>query len=231
MDESRALQRSGWAGAASVVLFAVGVALGYSVGVDHPSMSDSAILERLNDDGRQVAAGVGMPVLAAGVALLLWFATGLRPVLDQISGGDPLAHAIVPAAALLGGLMITGVSLDVASAYAALSDEFTADPDTVRALGTAGGVLALTGVVGGGVVVAVSARIAQQARVLPAWAVWASYAVAALSLTNFWSWGMASVAFALWLLGAVIAALRAAWRTPPAPAVPAHRTPAPEAGR
>ena len=127
--------------------------------------------------------------------------------------------------------MITGVSLDVASAYAALSDEFTVDPDPVRALGTAGGVLALTGLVGGGVVVAVSARIAQQARVLPAWAVWASYAVAALSLTDFWSWGMASVAFALWLLGAVIAALRAAWRTPPAPAVPAHRTPAPEAGR
>ena len=122
MDESRALQRAGWAGAASVVLLAVGVALGYLVGVDDPSMSDSAILERLNDDARQVAAGVGMPVLAAGIALLLWFATGLRRVLDRLSGGDPLAHAIVPAAALFGGLMITGVSLDVASAYAALSD-------------------------------------------------------------------------------------------------------------
>ena len=71
MDESRALQRAGWAGAASVVLLAVGVALGYLVGVDDPSMSDAAILERLNDDARQVAAGVGMPVLAAGIALLL----------------------------------------------------------------------------------------------------------------------------------------------------------------
>ena len=93
MDESRALQRAGWAGAASVVLLAVGVALGYLVGVDDPSMSDAAILERLNDDARQVAAGVGMPVLAAGIALLLWFATGLRRVLDRLSGGDPLAHA------------------------------------------------------------------------------------------------------------------------------------------
>ena len=45
MDESRALQRAGWAGAASVVLLAVGVALGYLVGVDDPSMSDAAILE------------------------------------------------------------------------------------------------------------------------------------------------------------------------------------------
>src|SRR5215211_6094700 len=108
MDESRALQRAAWAGAASVVLLALGVALGYFVGVDDPSMSDAAILERLNDDARQVAAGVGMPVLAAGIALLLWFATGLRRVVDRLSGGDPLAHAIVPAVALFGGLMITG---------------------------------------------------------------------------------------------------------------------------
>ena len=78
MDESRALRHAAWAGAGSVVLLAVAVALGYLVGVDDPSMSDSAILERLNDDARQVAAGIGMPVLATGVALLLWFATGLR---------------------------------------------------------------------------------------------------------------------------------------------------------
>ncbi|MGE0058250.1 MAG: hypothetical protein AB7P33_14605 [Dehalococcoidia bacterium] len=216
MDESRALQRAGWAGACSVVLLAVGVALAYLVGVDDPSMSDAAILERLNDDTRQVAAGVGMPVLAAGVALLLWFATGLRQVLDRLSGGDPLAHAVVPAVALFGGLMITGVSLDVASAYAALSDEFTPDPDTARALGMAGNVLALTGLVGGGVLVAVTTRIAQQARALPSVAVWASYAVAALTLTGFWSGGMASVALAMWLIGVSIGVLRIARRLPPA---------------
>jgi len=164
MDESRALQHSAWAGAGAVVLLTVAVALGYLVGVDDPSMSDSAILERLNDDARQVAAGVAMPVLAAGVALLLWFATGLRWALDRLSRGDPLAHAIVPAAALFGVLMITGVSFDVASAYAATSDVFTADADTVRALGTAGSVVALTGLIGGGVLVAVTARITQQAR-------------------------------------------------------------------
>jgi hypothetical protein len=199
-----------------VVLLAAGVALGYQVGVDDPSMSDAAILERLNDGTRQIAAGVAMPVLALGIALLLWFATGLRQVLDRLSGGDPLAHAIVPAAALFGGLMITGVSLDVASAYAALSDEFTPDPDTARALGMAGNVLALTGLVGGGVVVALTARIAQQARALPAWAVWASFAVAALTLTGFWSGGMASVALAVWLIGAAIGMHRAAKRLPPA---------------
>lgn len=229
MDKSRALQHAAWAGAGSVVLLTVAVALGYLVGVDDPSMSDSAILERLNDDARQVAAGIGMPVLATGVALLLWFATGLRWVLDRLSGGDPLAHATVPAAALFGGLMITGVSFDVASAYAALSDEFTPDADTVRALGTAGSVVALTGLIGGGVLVAVTTRIAQQARALPAWAVWASYVVAVLCLSGFWSGGMASAAFALWLIGAVIGLLRAARRTPPAPAVPAQGVSAPEA--
>ncbi|MEU4192044.1 hypothetical protein AB0E69_09110 [Kribbella sp. NPDC026611] len=209
MDEPRALRRAAWAGAASVVLLAVGVALGYLVGVDDPSMSDSDILRRLNDDGRQVAAGFAPPVLALGIALLLWFATGLRRVLDRLSGGDPLAHAIVPAAALFGGLTITGVSLDVASAFAAWSNEFTADPNTVRALGMAGQVLALTGLIGCGVVVAVTTRIAGQAGVLPTWATWVSYAVAVLCLSGFWSGGMASAAFALWLIGAVIGVLRA----------------------
>ena len=231
MDESRALQRAGWAGAASVALIAVGVALTYLVGVDEASRSDADILQRLEDSGRQAAAGIGVPVLALGVALLLWFATGLRQVLDRLSGGDPLAHATVPAAALLGGLLITAVSLDVASAFAALSDEFTPDPDTARALGIAGEVVGLTGLIGGAVLVAVTTRIAQQARALPTWAVWASYAVAVLCLTGFWSGGMASVAFALWLLGAVIAVLRAARRTPPAPAVPAQGAPAAETAR
>jgi hypothetical protein len=210
MDESRALRRAAWAGVASVVLLIVAVTLGYLVGVDDAGMSDSAILERLNDDTRQAAAGIALPVLAAGVALLLWFATGLRHVLDRLSGGDPLAHAIVPGAALLGGLMITGVSLDVSSAFTAWSDEFTPDPDTARVLGTAGLVVALTGLTGGAALVAVTTRIAQQARALPTWAVWVSYAVAVLCLSGFWSGGMASVAFALWLIGAVIGVLRAA---------------------
>jgi hypothetical protein len=215
MDESRALQRAGWAGVASVVLLGVAVALGYLVGVDNPGMSDAAILERLDDDARQIATGISLPVLAVGVALLLWFASGLRRVLDQLSGGDPLAHAIVPAAALLGGLMIAGVSLDVSSAFAAWSDEFTPDADTARVLGTAGVVVALTGLVGGAAMVAVTTRIAQQARALPTWAVWVSSVVAVLCLSGFWSGGMGSVAFALWVIGAVIGMRRVARRMQP----------------
>lgn len=214
MDESRALRHAGWAGAAAVVLLGAAVALGYQVGVDDPRMSDSDILARLDDDTRQAAAGLALPVLAAGVALLLWFATGLRRVLDRLSGDDPLAHAVVPAAALFGGLMTTGVCLDVASGYAAWSPEFTADPDTVRALGMAGQLVALTGIIGCGVLVAVTARLARRAGVLPTWATWASYAVVVLCLAGFWSGGTASVAVALWLVGAVVGVLRTARPTP-----------------
>ena len=71
MDESRALRRAGWAGAASIVFLAAGLTLTYFVGVDQATRSDASILERLNDDGRQVAAGIGIPVTAVGVALLL----------------------------------------------------------------------------------------------------------------------------------------------------------------
>ncbi|GIG55784.1 hypothetical protein Lfu02_01560 [Longispora fulva] len=201
-----------------MVLLVIGVALGALVGVDAPGVSDAAILARLDDGARQAAAGIGLPVVGAGVALLLWFAVGLRRVLDRLSGGDPLAHAIVPAAALFGGLMITGVSLDVSSAITALSDAFTPDADIARVLGTAGGLVALTGLTGGAVLVAVTTRIAQQAHALPKWAVWVSYAVVVLCLSGYWSAGMASVAFGLWLIGAVIGMLRAARRTPPAPA-------------
>jgi hypothetical protein len=52
------------------------------------------------------------------------------------------------------------------------------------------------GLIGGGVLVAVTTRIAHGRAPLPGWAVWASYAVAGLPLTGFWSGGMASVAFA-----------------------------------
>jgi len=85
-------------------------------------------------------------------------------------------------------------------------------------LGTAGGLIGFTGLVGGAVLVAVTTRIAQQARALPTWAVWVSYAVAVLCLSGFWSADMAAVPFWLWLIGAVIGVLRVARRTPPAPA-------------
>jgi hypothetical protein len=117
----------------------------------------------------------------------------------------------VPAAALFGGLMITGVSIDVSTAITAWgTDEFTPDPDTARVLGPAGLLIALTGLTGSGVLVAVTTRVAQRARAVPTWAVWASYAVAVLCMAGFWSGGMGSVAFALWLVGAVVAVLRAA---------------------
>ncbi|NUT34368.1 MAG: hypothetical protein HOV79_14965 [Hamadaea sp.] len=221
MDESGALRSAAWAGAGAVVLLLAGLALCATAGVDEPRVSDAAILDRVSDGAHQAAAGIGLPVLGVGVALLLWFATGLRQVLDRLSGGDPLTHAIVPAAALLGGLIIAGVSLDVSSAFTALSDEFTPDPDTARVLGTAGAAVALTGLTGGAVLVAATTRIAQRALVLPTWAVWVSYAVAVLCLSGFWSAGLASVAFMLWLVGAVVAVLRKARRTS-APIVPAH---------
>jgi hypothetical protein len=231
MEESRALQRAGWAGAAAVVLLVVGLTLCARAGVEEPGVSDAAILDRLDDGARQTAGGIGLPVLGVGLALLLWFAVGLRRVLDRLSGGDPLAHAVVPAAALLGGLMITGVSLDVSSAIAALSDEFTPDADIARALGAAGSLIGFTGLIGGAALVAVTTRIAQQARALPTWAVWVSYAVAVLCLSGFWGADMAAVPFWLWVIGAVVGVLRAARRTPSAPAVPAQGASAPEAAR
>jgi len=74
---------------------------------------------------------------------------------------------------------------------------------------------AFTGLTGGAVLVAVTTRIAQQARALPTWAIWVSYAVAVLCLFGFWSGGMASVALAPWLVGAVIGVLRVARRPTP----------------
>jgi hypothetical protein len=197
--------RAAWTGIASVGLLALGIVLCSLAGVDAPGTSDADILERLGDGGKQAAAGIGLPLIGIGVAMLVWFATALRHVLVRLSGNDPLAAAIVPAAALLGGLMIVGVSLDVSSAITGFaSDDFTATPDTARVLGTAGLLVALTGLTGGGVLVAATTRIAQRAKVLRPWVVWVSYIVAALCLTSFWNGGIASVAFGLWVVGAVL---------------------------
>lgn len=210
IEDSRALRRAASAGTASVVALALGVGLCSLAGVDAPGVSDPVIRDRLGDGANQVAAGIGLPTLGLGVVLLLWFATGLRRLLDRLSGGDPLAQAVVPAAALLGGLTITGVSLDVSSAITTLAaDAVTPDPDTARVFGTAGLLVGLTGLTGGAVMVAVTTRIAHQAHTLPRWAVWTSYLVALLCLTSFWNGGLASVAFALWVLGAVLAVRRA----------------------
>ena len=65
---------------------------------------------------------------------------------------------------------------------------------------------------GGAALVASTTRIAQQAHALPPYAVYLSYAVAVLCLTGFWSGGLASVAFALWLIAAITAVLRTARR-------------------
>jgi len=214
MDDALALRRAAWAGAASVVAVAVGVALCSLAGVDAPGESDAVIRERISAGANQAAAGVGLPLIGLGVALLLWFATGLRRLLDRLSGGDLLVQAIVPAAALLGGLTITGASIDVSSAITLLaSDAFTPEPDTARVLGTAGLIIGLTGLAGAAVMVAVTARIASKAHALPTWATWASYLVAALCLTSFWNGGLASVAFAIWIVGAVIGMRKAlmAW--------------------
>src|SRR4051812_43685309 len=135
VDEAQALQRAGWAGAVVVPLLVAAVATSSLVGVDAPGVSDAVILTRVGDGAKQAAAGVGLPLLSVGIALLLWFATGLQ-VLDRLSGDDPLAHAIVPAAALFGGLTIAGVALDVSSAITTLAtDAFTPDPDISRVLG------------------------------------------------------------------------------------------------
>jgi hypothetical protein len=231
VEESRALQRAGWAGAAAVVLLIVGLTLCEMAGVEEPGVSDAVILGRLDDGARQTAGGIGLPVLGVGLALLIWFAVGLRRVLDRLSGGDPLAHMAVPATVLLGGLMITGVSLDMSSAITAMSGEFTPDAGIARVLGTAGGLLGFSGLIGGAVLVAVTTRIAQQARALPTWAVWVSYAVAVLCLSGFWGADAAAVPFWLWVIGAVVGVLRAARRTPSAPAAPAQDAPPPEAAR
>ncbi|MBU2662784.1 hypothetical protein KOI35_04615 [Actinoplanes bogorensis] len=208
--ESRALQHAGWAGAVAVVLLIAGLSISATASIEEPGLSDAAVAGRLDDGARQAAAGVGLPLLCLGLALMLWFASGLRRLLDRQSGGDPLTHTIVPAVALLGGLMITSISLGVASAVGASRGEFTPDPATARVLSTAGGLIGFSGLVGGAVLIAVTTRIAHRARALPTWVAWLSYAVAVLCLSGFWGADAAAAPFWLGVIGAVVGLLRAA---------------------
>jgi fatty acid desaturase len=71
----------------------------------------------------------------------------------------------------------------------------------------------------------------RRARALPTRVVWVSYAVAVLCLSGFWSGGMASVAFAPWLIGAVIGVLLRRGGHRRNRPVPAQGAPAREAAR
>jgi hypothetical protein len=175
----------------------VGVALCSLAGVDAPGVSVAAILKRLDDGAKHTVVGIGLPLVAAGRGLLLWFAVWLRRVLDRLSGGEPLAHSIVPAAGLLSGLLISwGVARRVERNHGHRDD---AD----RAAGARSADVGRPGVL--------RHRRAVSVRLLER--------------------GMASVAFVLWLIGAVIGRLRAARRPAPEPTVPAQCAPSPEAAR
>ncbi|MGH8895158.1 MAG: hypothetical protein ACRDWY_17925 [Actinomycetes bacterium] len=219
MDDVKSLRHAGWAGIVGVLLLAASfIAANWT----DPATGDAALRADIADAEGQ--AYLAYTMLAPAVALLFWFATGLRRFLLIRCRADRLAAAVVPGIAFFTALFSAGIALILASTFASTwTDEFRIDPNLFRALAVGGIALAFLGLVGGGVVAAATSRAAEVAGVIPRWQAWVGYVVAFVAVFGMWTFGAALIPFALWLLAAAVALIRTSGS-------PAGTTPAADQG-
>lgn len=232
MNESQQIRLAGWAGIVGVVLLLVG---GFFWGLStfQPNWTDAALLQQATGSNEQYYAYLAYTLFAPALALLLWFATGLRRVLVVRAGSDRLAAVVVPGMAMFAGLMIAAVFIDLSSTFAAAwTEQFTPSADTIRALDLGAFGMSVGGLIGVGALVAATSRVLQTTRSASPWVVWIGYAVAFVCVFGLWTWGFAVIPAMAWLLGGSIGLIRAVSAMPvsiPAgtPLVPGPSAPAP----
>lgn len=230
MNESKHIRMAGWAGVVGIVLL-VGSGVFWGLATFNPTWNDATILDQVNGNNEQGYSYVSYTLLGPSLALLLWFATGLRRVLEVRAGSARLAAVVVPGMVMFAALTFAGVALDLSSTIAgSWTGRFVADADTVRALDVASYGIATAGLVGAGALVAATSRVIQATRSASAAWAWIGYVVAFVCVFGFWAFGLGTPLFVLWLLGACIGVIRAAGKiehvvTMPTAEVPAQAAP------
>ena len=215
MTEVRSIRLAGYAGVVGVLLLAATFLV---ANWTDPADGDQMLLRDIADADAQ--AYTAFTMLTPGVALLLWFAVGLRRYLLVRCRADRLAGAVVPGMAVFTGLSAVGISLILAVPMtSSWFDRYTIDVDTFRVLATCGIFVLFAGTAGAGATVAATSRAAQLAGAIPMWLAWVGYVVAVGTIVTLWTFGFTMLLLGLWLLGASIGlVLGAASMTGPAAA-------------
>lgn len=205
-SEARAVRYAGWAGIVGVVLLAVSFML---ANWTDPAETDRTLRSDIADAEGQ--AYTAFTLLTPALALLLWFATGLRRYLVIRARADRLAAAVVPGMAVFTGMTGAGICLLLAVPLTnSWYDEFRIDPNTFRVLATGGVFAVFAAAVGGAAVVAATSRAAEVAGAVPRWLAWVGYVVAFVTVFTLWTFGVSLLVLGLWLLGAAVGLIRGA---------------------
>jgi hypothetical protein len=183
-------------GLAFVVLYVAAVALGIEVGA-----SDREILDYYASSGHRAKEIVAFFLIAGAALALVVFATALRCLIARAEE----ERAMLAALAWAGGiacavLVLAGNALSRATAFAAMDDKFTLDPNTRRLFEDAGFLLFVSGALAAILLVTAVSLAALRYGLLPRWLGWAGFPAGALLPLAIGFVGF--LVFIAWLLAA-----------------------------
>jgi len=175
------VRRLGWerwgalAGILYVVLYLVAVALGIEVGA-----SDREIAEYYGDSGHRAKEIAAFFLIAAAALAFVILTLALRTLIVRREGSSPLAALAWAGGLVYAVLLLAGNAVSRATAFAAMDDVFTLDPDTRRLAEAAGFLLFVSGALAAILLVVAVSLAALRFGILPRWLGWAGFVVAAL---------------------------------------------------
>jgi hypothetical protein len=162
------------------VVFAVCFVAAFSLGIE-VGPSDREILEHYADSDARAKEIVAFFLIAAAALALLVFAAALRSLIASAEQ----ERGTLAALAGLGGVAYTALTLagnavSRAAAFASTDTDFKLDPNTRRYFEDAGLLLLASGAIAAMVLVVGASLAALRYGVLPRWAAWIGFPLAAL---------------------------------------------------
>ena len=182
------------AGLAFVVLYVAAFALGIEVGA-----SDREILDYYASSGHRAKEIVAFFLIAGAALALIVFATSLRSIIARAEEESAMLAALAWAGGIAYAvLVLAGNALSRTTAFAAMDDKFTLDPNTRRLFEDAGFLLFVSGALAAILLVLAVSFAALRYGLLPRWLGWAGFPAAALLPLAIGFVGF--LVFIIWLL-------------------------------
>ena len=199
-EKRGAMTRISWerlaalAGLAFVVLYVAAFALGIEVGA-----SDREILDYYASSGHRAKEVVAFFLIAGAALALVVFTTALRCLIARVEQETSMLAALAWAGGIACAvLVLAGNALSRATAFAAMDDKFTLDPNTRRLFEDAGFLLFVSGALAAILLVLAVSFAALRYGLLPRWLGWAGFPAAALLPLAIGFVGF--LVFIIWLL-------------------------------
>jgi hypothetical protein len=206
------------AGAAYVVLFAIGVIMIFGSSPDSGS-APAKIVAYYSDGSHRTKINIGWILAGLGVFCFIWFLSALRRAVSRLEAGDGFLTGLVT----IGGSVYVALSLAalaVDTGIRTMSDDtyhHAVYPGLIHAADDASWVLHASGGAGLAAMILAASIAALRAAAVPRWAGWLGIVVGVLSLglIVFFPWFVA----AIWVLVVSIGMFARASRVPEAAAV------------